>query len=90
MGLFERGRKQLDQAVSYQNTFASEDGRKVLADLIKVNGVFSNSYDKDPCEHAYNAGKREAILRILTILQVDFDKAEKLLQEAKEIDNQYE
>ena len=90
MSLFKRQRKQLDLAVHYKDTFATESGRRVLSDLIERNGVISTNFDPDPIEHAFKAGKREAVLRILTLLNIDFDEAEKHLREARDIDKQYE
>jgi hypothetical protein len=88
--LWKRQKKQLDDAVHYKTTFTSESGKIVLSDLIERNGILSTTFNEDPIVHAFNAGKREAILRILTILNIDFDQAEKHLREAKERDNQYQ
>lgn len=88
--MFNRQRKQLDMAVWYKEVFTSEAGQKVLSHLIERNRVLSSTFNQDARMHAFQEGKREAILSILTMLQVDFKAAEKLLEDAKEQDNKYQ
>lgn len=49
---------------AYQVLFASAEGKIVLADLAAYCGARISTFDKDPHEHARNAGRREVFLRI--------------------------
>lgn len=74
-------RKKLDDALYYQRLFKTEDGKVVLADLIKKNNVLSNTFNDDPHRSAFNQGRRDAILEILSILNIDIDEAFYLLEQ---------
>ena len=74
-------RKKLDDALYYQRVFKSEDGKVVLADLVKKNHVLSNTFIEDPYRSAFNQGRRDAINEILSILNIDIDEAFYLLEQ---------
>jgi hypothetical protein len=54
----------------YEATFASEAGRRVLADLYRFCHMDQPSFAVDPCITAFNEGRRRVFLRILGILRL--------------------
>lgn len=50
----------------YQHVFGSEEGERVLRDLMKGACIWGeSSYDPNPYATAYNEGRRSIILQIL-------------------------
>lgn len=49
---------------AYRRLFRSEDGEKVLSDLMDVCGMSRSSYDTDATRMAFYEGQRSVILRI--------------------------
>lgn len=74
-------RKKLDDALYYQRVFGSDDGKIVLADLVKKNNVLSNTFNEDSHRSAFNQGRRDAILEILAILNIDIEEAFYMLEQ---------
>lgn len=83
-------RKKYDLALHYKNTFATESGKIVLADLVYTMGVLKSSFAIDSREHAFNEGQREPIRRILQMLNVDFEEAQRLLEAHAQYENKYQ
>lgn len=88
--MFKRERKPIDKAIDYKTTFSTVSGKKVLADLSIQARALANTFDPDPYQHAFNAGRRDMILFILHKLDYDIDEMEKRLKEAADHDKQYE
>lgn len=68
--------QQTDAAVAgrlpaaYQGAFATDSGRLVLADLLAAAGVLSVSHTPgDPCDTAFNDGRRSIGLHIIAHLR---------------------
>lgn len=76
--------KQVDKIIDYQLVFGTEAGKLVLHDLMLNNHLLSPTMDKCPYETAFNEGKRNAILRIMTILKQDPSELMKFLEEREE------
>ena len=75
-------KKRVAKISDYKNTFNSQQGRRVLADMLAENKCLSTSFVKeDPYLTAFNEGQRNVVLRILTILQVDTTQLLKLIEE---------
>ncbi len=57
-------------ALAYKKVFDLEDPQVVLVikDLCSAHCVFGNDFDPDASMHAFNAGERNVILRILNII----------------------
>ena len=87
--MFNFRKKKLDQVASYQVVFNSEEGKKVLYDMMKVHHVFGSTFSKDPYETALKEGERNTVLRILSILQIDSQKLLDDINKGIEQDNQY-
>ncbi|MCP4488999.1 MAG: hypothetical protein GY820_17055 [Gammaproteobacteria bacterium] len=65
-------KKQRSLHYAYTNTFNLDDAfdKTVLMDLCEAHGVFDGGFSLDPIQNAFNAGERNAVLRILTILKM--------------------
>lgn len=65
--------KKIAQVVDYQRVFGSEQGKRVLADLMDKHFVMTPTAPSkiDPYEMSFNEGQRMVVLRILATLQID-------------------
>lgn len=45
----------------------------VLKDMCQAHEVFNGGFDPDPYKNAFNSGERNAVLRILTILNLTYE-----------------
>ena len=62
-------------AQDYVNAFTSESGKRVLDDLRKSFGRRSSHAPGDPYTTAYNEGRRDVYLRIMTLIDPEqFDE----------------
>ena len=70
--IFKKNRK---RAMAYKMLFGSEDihAKIVLQDLCAAHGVFDGGFDEEPYLHAFNAGERNVVLRILTMLDMSLE-----------------
>lgn len=73
-------KRQVYQA--YKQVFDSPEARMVLADMCAAHSVFNGGFDPDPYAHAFNAGERNTVLRILTIINLS---PEDILEEAQNV-----
>ena len=57
---------------AYKNCFNLDDPDTsiVLQDMCKAHGIFTNTFDPDPCTHAFASGERNVVLRILSLMQL--------------------
>ena len=55
--------------------------RIVLQDMCKAHSVFDGGFSVEPYQHAFNAGERNVVLRILTILGMTEEDIIKLSEE---------
>jgi hypothetical protein len=58
-------------AMAYRHTFATEQGRTVLADLLRRAGIMQSSFSSDPLETAYREGRRRLGLEIVEAINRD-------------------
>jgi hypothetical protein len=82
-------RKPVDRAVSYQATFNSLEGQKVLLDMMKEHHMLSSSFCKDPYDSAFKEGERAVVLRILSILKVNVDDLAKKIEASLKHEESY-
>jgi len=87
--MFNLRKKKLDQVACYQAIFSSEDGKKVLYDLMRTHYIISSTFSKDPYETALKEGERNTVLRILSILKIDPIQLLDGINKGIEQDNQY-
>jgi hypothetical protein len=62
----------------YINTFKTEEGKRVLADLEKVCLYKTSTFDKEAMVMAFNEGLRSVYLHITTIMNMDIEELEKI------------
>jgi hypothetical protein len=74
-------RRPVNRAISYQATFSTTDGEKVLFDLMKEHYVTGSTFSKCPQEMALREGERNVVLRILTIMKINVDDLAKKIEE---------
>jgi len=68
--------------INYQRVFGSEEGKRVLYDMMEYHSFLKPTYEKgDPHETAFNEGGRNVILRILTYINADIEALEKRMKE---------
>lgn len=87
--MFNIRKKKLDQVANYQFVFNSEEGKKVLYDMMKTHYVIGSTFSKDPYEMALKEGERNTVLRILSILKIDPQKLLEDINKGIEQDNLY-
>ncbi len=74
----------------YSAVFGSEDGKKVLHDLMKSSGMLDSIFSNDPQEHAYNEGQRNMVLRILRTINTDPAELEGHFEKVGQLEDTYE
>jgi hypothetical protein len=78
---------QLKLISMYKSVFGSENGQRVLWDLMKVSGYTSNNFDENPQQLAYNEGLRSMVIRIVNLVEMDTQQISKLTKKYREADN---
>lgn len=63
--------KQAKKVESFKKCFSSEEGKVVLSELVKECGMLKNSFRGNTDELLFNEGKRNVLLYILSIINVD-------------------
>jgi len=80
-------RKQIDLLNCYKRVFETDDGKKVLNDLIKKSCfLMSTHVPGDPYSSANNEGKREIVLYILKVLETKPEMLRERIEQVKEED----
>jgi hypothetical protein len=69
----EVAQEQAALAQAYRQTFATEQGRAVLADLLRRAGLMQSSFSGEPLETAYREGRRRLGLEIVETINRDPD-----------------
>lgn len=79
------GKRSKQKILDYKAVFGTEQGKRVLHDLL----VYSNflqptlTSNNDPIEMAFNEGKRNVILRVLSFGRMDIRDIDKLIEEGE-------
>jgi len=68
--MLKRIMKQRELIGLYKKVFRSEDGAKVLNDIMELCGIGRTSYDPDSKMMAFNEGQRAVALRIIKTLNI--------------------
>lgn len=69
----------------YKMAFSTEEGKEVLKDLILSCGAMTTSFvPGDSHQTAYNEGRREIVNRILSMIEADPERYQKLFSEVEE------
>lgn len=85
-----KGRQMRELALAYKRTFDSDDGKKVLHDLMKSCHIMTSTFNTDPYETHYNEGARSVILRILKTVNVNMDDIDNMITKLEETEEHYE
>jgi hypothetical protein len=72
----------------YKRTFSTENGKRVLWDLMKKNGMLSDIFTENPQVSAYNEGRRAVVLYILQKLNTDIQKLQQQIEEGIKNENE--
>jgi hypothetical protein len=76
-------KRAMARVIDYKRTFASEQGRRVLSDLIAEHYVMNSTYVKgDPQDLAFREGQRQVVLRMLAIMKVDPTEIQQKIEES--------
>ncbi len=67
----ERARREAALVADYRAVFASPEGRRVLADLLRRSGIVQSSFAADAGEMAYREGRRRIGLEIIEQINRD-------------------
>lgn len=79
--MFWKRHEKAELVRSYKAVFSTDQGKKVLYDLMKTFHVLHSTMDANPQELAYNEGARSVVLRILRTIQTDPAELERMLNE---------
>lgn len=85
----KKAQNKLEILKSYQKVFDSEDGKAVLYDMMKTNGMFSTTFHENPTTMAYMEGRRSFVADLVELLNKDVTQIHKLMKEQEEIQNLY-
>lgn len=55
----------------YKKVFSTEDGKRVLYDLINSSGILNEGFTKNAGQMAYLSGRKSIVLNILGTLDTD-------------------
>ena len=81
--------KQVDLAIDYKAVFSTEEGERVLFDLMNNNFMLAPTFTSCVHEMALREGSRNAILRILSILKVKPEELRKHITRGMEREHEY-
>lgn len=79
----------VDLLTTYQKVFDSEDGKLILHDMMKANGMFDTTFDENPYRTAFQEGRRSVITNLIMLLGKDANEMYKQFKEQEEIQNLY-
>lgn len=87
--MFNVRKKKTDLLAAYQVVFKSEDGQKVLYDLMRNHHCLGSTFSSDKMEMALKEGERNVVLRILHFLNTDPQKFLQEIEKGISQENQY-
>lgn len=83
-----KNKQRLTTIEAYQLVFSSREGRRVLADLLKLCHMERDTFVAgDPHQTSWRCGQRSVGLRIYEILKLDTKKIAALMKEQEMIQN---
>jgi hypothetical protein len=74
---------------SYLKVFDSPEGKMVLHDMMKTNGMYSSTFNENPYTMAYLEGRRSMLTDLINVLNKDPEVMYKQFKEQEEIQNMY-
>ena len=80
----------LNKLKFYKAFFKSKQGQRVLWDLMKTHHVLGSCFVKgDRDEYLVREGERNVVLRILSLLQVDPEALEQMIDKEERMKDEY-
>ena len=79
--------KQVTKVIDYKVAFGTDEGKRVLYDILKVCGMLTSSFDYEEPEAlsmAYREGQRNVALYIFNKLKTDVHALTKFIEEQEE------
>ena len=73
----------LTKSKLYKRLFSSEDGSRVLQDLMIAHYMMGNTMSSDTHITAFNEGQRNVVLRILKLVKEDVGAIEKRIADVE-------
>jgi hypothetical protein len=86
----KKSQRKLDILKSYQDVFDSPQGKEVLHDMMKTNGMFSTTFNENPYTMAYLEGRRSFVADLLVLLGRDVTQIHKAMKEQEDIERLYQ
>jgi hypothetical protein len=83
------GQRKLDLMKNYQMIFDTAEGKAVLHDMMKTNGMFASTFNENPYTMAYLEGRRSFVSDLLALLGKDTNQIYKAMKEQEEIEKMY-
>ena len=74
---------------AYQKVFESPEGKMVLHDMMKSNGMFSSTFHESPHVMSYLEGRRSILTDLISTLNKDSEMMYRLFKEQEDIQNKY-
>lgn len=75
-------KSQIQSILDYKATFGTEQGKRVLDDLMGFCHMLHTSYIPErPIETAYREGERNVLLRILSMMETDMERLKQMIKE---------
>ena len=74
---------------AYQKVFDSPEGKMVLHDMMKSNGMFTSTFHENPHTMAYLEGRRSMLTDLVATMNKDSAQMYKMFKEQEEIQNLY-
>ena len=68
----------------YKNTFSTDSGKRVLANLEQLCFIHSTTFSQIPYITSFNEGKRTVVVQIQNMIAMDLERLRKQLQEQEE------
>ena len=84
----KKEKRQVKLIRTYQHIFNSDEGKKVLYDLVRRSNTLSTSFTgMDYLTMAHNEGRRSLMLYILSMIDSDPEAMKQLMEKSIEDDN---
>jgi len=75
----------VSKAIDYQVVFNTEEGKRVLYDMMKNTGALTSSFNPDnPHITSFNEGQRSVCISIMKHLKFNPQKFEKMMQQGEQ------
>ncbi len=77
---------QVAKAIDYKVVFGSEEGKRVLHDILKSCGMLTSSFDESSVTMAYKEGQRNVALSLLHKTKVNIQELTRFIEQQEELE----